>query len=246
MENKNPVIELKNIHKHFGDLHVLKGIDLSVWEGEVLVIIGPSGCGKSTLLRCINVLERPDSGEVIFEGKNLLEKGINLNRVRTHLGIVFQGYNLFPHKNVLDNIMLGLREALGLSRSEALKRAQEQLHHVGLSDKIKAWPVQLSGGQQQRVAIARALAMEPRALLLDEITSALDPETIGEVLIVMRNLAQEKITMVVVTHEMGFAREVGDRIVFMDHGVIVEQGPPKQIFDNPQVQRTQEFLSQIL
>ncbi len=246
MENKKPVIELKDIHKHFGELHVLKGINLSVWEGEVLVIIGPSGCGKSTLLRCINVLERPDSGQVIFEGQNLLEKGINLNRVRTHLGIVFQSYNLFPHKNVLDNIMLGLREALGLSRREALERAEKQLQHVGLSDKIKAWPVQLSGGQAQRVAIARALAMEPHALLLDEITSALDPETIGEVLVVMKNLAQEKITMVVVTHEMGFAREVGDRVIFMDQGVIVEEGPPEQIFQNPKVQRTQEFLSQIL
>ncbi len=244
--NNKIIIELRNIHKSFGELHVLKGIDLSVREGEVLAIIGPSGCGKSTLLRCINLLERPEQGQVIFDGKNLLEKGIDINHIRARLGIVFQSYNLFPHKNVLDNITLGLQEVLGMSREEAVALAKEQLARVGLADKLNAWPSQLSGGQQQRVAIARALAMTPRAILLDEVTSALDPETIGEVLAVMKALAKEGMTMIVVTHEMGFAREVADRVVFMDQGMILEEGPPERVFENPTHQRTRDFISKIL
>jgi ABC-type polar amino acid transport system ATPase subunit len=245
MENE-PIIQLRNIHKHFGDLHVLKGIDLDVYPGEVLVIIGPSGCGKSTMLRCINLLEKPDKGELIFEGKNILERGADINQVRQHLGIVFQSYNLFPHMTVIKNVMLGPKESLGLSEANAKDIAEKQLDHVGLLEKANVFPVQLSGGQQQRVAIARALAMEPRALLLDEVTSALDPETIGEVLTVMKNLAAEGKTMVVVSHEMGFAREVADRIVFVDGGQILEEGPPAQIFDNPKSERTRRFISMIL
>jgi ABC-type polar amino acid transport system ATPase subunit len=245
MENE-PIIQLRNIHKHFGDLHVLKGIDLDVYPGEVLVIIGPSGCGKSTMLRCINLLEKPDKGELIFEGKNILERGTDINQVRQHLGIVFQSYNLFPHMTVIKNVMLGPKESLGLSEANAKDIAEKQLDHVGLLEKANVFPVQLSGGQQQRVAIARALAMEPRALLLDEVTSALDPETIGEVLTVMKNLAAEGKTMVVVSHEMGFAREVADRIVFVDGGQILEEGPPAQIFDNPKSERTRRFISMIL
>lgn len=240
------VIKLRNIHKWFGDLHVLKGIDLDVHEGEVLVIIGPSGCGKSTLLRCINLLEKPDEGEVIFEGQNILDKGVKINNVRTRLGIVFQSYNLFPHMTVLENVILGPRESLGLSQEEARVISTQQLRHVGLEEKDSSYPIQLSGGQQQRVAIARALAMGPKAILLDEITSALDPETIGEVLAVMKDLASEGKTMVVVSHEMGFSKEVADRVIFIDEGVIVEEGPPQQIFDNPQHERTRDFISMIL
>jgi len=245
MENE-PIIQLRNIHKHFGDLHVLKGINLDVYPGEVLVIIGPSGCGKSTMLRCINLLEKPDEGELIFEGKNILERGTDINQVRRHLGIVFQSYNLFPHMTVIKNVMLGPKESLGLSEEKSREIAEKQLDHVGLLEKADVFPVQLSGGQQQRVAIARALAMEPRALLLDEVTSALDPETIGEVLTVMKNLAAEGKTMVVVSHEMGFAREVADRVVFVDGGQILEEGPPTQIFDNPKSERTRRFISMIL
>lgn len=241
-----PLIKLRNIHKYFGELHVLKGIDLDVMEGEVLVIIGPSGCGKSTLLRCINLLERPDQGEVIFDNENILQKGIDINRIRTRLGIVFQSYNLFPHMNVIENIKLGPWRGLELSEAESKERAIQQLAHVDLLDKAEAYPSRLSGGQQQRVAIARALAMNPRAILLDEVTSALDPETIGEVLAVMNKLAAEGMTMIVVTHEMGFAREVGNRIVFMDEGVIVEQGNPEKFFTNPEHQRTRDFISRIL
>lgn len=242
----NPVIKLRNIQKWFGDLHVLRGIDLDVHEGEVLVIIGPSGCGKSTLLRCINLLERPQKGEVIFEGKNILEEGVNINEVRTRLGIVFQSFNLFPHMTALENVILGPRESLNLPEEEAREISMEQLRHVGLEEKADSFPVQLSGGQQQRVAIARALAIGSRAILLDEITSALDPETIGEVLAVMKDLASEGKTMVVVSHEMGFAKEVAHRVIFIDEGLIVEEGPPKQIFDDPQHERTRDFISMIL
>jgi len=245
MENEH-IIQLRNIHKHFGKLHVLKGIDLAVSTGKVLVIIGPSGCGKSTLLRCVNLLERPQEGEVIFNGQNILEKGIDINLVRTHLGMVFQSYNLFPHMDVLHNVMLGLTKTLDMPEDKAIESAIEQLNHVGLQDKHDSYPAQLSGGQQQRVAIARALAMNPQVILLDEVTSALDPETIGEVLAVMRQLASEGMTMIVVTHEMGFAREMGDRIVFVDEGIIVEEGPPEVILENPCQQRTKEFISQIL
>ncbi|RLD07190.1 MAG: glutamine ABC transporter ATP-binding protein [Chloroflexota bacterium] len=244
--DKDPVIKLRNIHKSFGDLHVLKGIDLDVHHGEVLVIIGPSGCGKSTLLRCINLLEKPDDGKIIFEGKNILEPGIDINQVRTRLGIVFQGFNLFPHMTVIENVMLGPKESLGFSKEKARNIAEKQLAHVGLIEKADAFPVQLSGGQQQRVAIARSLGMAPRAILLDEITSALDPETIGEVLSVMKDLASEGTTMVVVSHEMGFAREVAHRVVFIDGGLIVEEGPPQRIFDEPQNERTRNFISMIL
>ena len=243
--NDNIVISLRNIHKYFGDLHVLKGISLDVSEGEVLVIIGPSGCGKSTLLRCINLLEHPDEGDVVFEGQNILEKGVDINKIRTKLGIVFQSYNLFPHMSVLENVKLGPRRSLELDEEESTRRAMEQLKHVGLEDKIDAYPNQLSGGQQQRVAIARALAMQPRAILFDEVTSALDPETIGEVLIVMRQLASEGMTMIMVTHEMGFAREVADRMIFIDGGVIVEQGSPSDLFEHPKHQRTRDFISSI-
>ncbi len=241
-----PLISLRNIQKYFGDLHVLKGIDLDVMEGEVLVIIGPSGCGKSTLLRCINLLETPDKGEVIFDGENILNKGIDINRVRTRLGIVFQSYNLFPHMNVIENIKLGPWRGLDLDEAESERRAIEQLAHVDLLDKAQAYPSKLSGGQQQRVAIARALAMNPRAILLDEVTSALDPETIGEVLEVMNKLAAEGMTMIVVTHEMAFARDVGDRVIFMDEGVIVEQGTPAKLLTDPDHQRTRDFLARIL
>jgi polar amino acid transport system ATP-binding protein len=244
--NTEPLIKLRNIHKHFGELHVLKGIDLDVMEGEVLVIIGPSGCGKSTLLRCINLLEKPEEGEVIFEGHNILEKGIDINRVRTRLGIVFQSYNLFPHMSVIENVKLGPRRGLEIDEAESEKRALQQLAHVDLLDKAKAYPAKLSGGQQQRVAIARALAMNPRAILLDEVTSALDPETVGEVLEVMNKLASEGMTMVIVTHEMAFARDVGHRIIFMDEGVIVEQGTPAKLLTNPEHKRTRDFLARIL
>lgn len=240
------VIKLRNIQKWFGDLHVLKGIDLDVHEGEVLVIIGPSGCGKSTLLRCINLLEKPDKGEVIFEGQDILDKKVKINKVRTRLGIVFQSYNLFPHMTVLENVILGPRESLGLPAEEAREISMQQLQHVGLEEKASSYPMQLSGGQQQRVAIARALAMGSKAILLDEITSALDPETIGEVLAVMKDLASEGKTMVVVSHEMGFTKEVADRVIFIDEGVIVEEGSPQQIFDNPQHERTRDFISMIL
>jgi polar amino acid transport system ATP-binding protein len=242
----DPVISIRNVHKWFGDLHVLKGIDLDVHEGEVLVIIGPSGCGKSTLLRCINLLEKPEKGEVIFEGRNILEKGVNINEVRTRLGIVFQSFNLFPHMTAIENVMLGPRESLGLPEEESRRISKQQLKHVGLEEKAESYPVQLSGGQQQRVAIARALAMGSRAILLDEITSALDPETIGEVLAVMRNLASEGKTMVVVSHEMGFAKEVAHRVIFIDDGNIVEEGPPQQIFGDPKHDRTRDFISMIL
>ena len=243
--NNKTVISLKNIYKSFGDLSVLKGINLDVKEGEVLVIIGPSGCGKSTLLRCINLLEHPDNGEIIFENQNILEKGVDINKLRAKLGIVFQSYNLFPHMSVLENVKLGPRRGLDLDSEESTKRAQQQLSHVGLEDKIDAYPNQLSGGQQQRVAIARALAMHPRAILFDEVTSALDPETIGEVLVVIRQLASEGMTMLMVTHEMGFAREVADRVIFMDGGKIVEEGSPQDLFDHPTHHRTREFISSI-
>ncbi len=241
-----PTIELRNVHKKFDELPVLNGVDLSVTRGEVLVLIGPSGCGKSTLLRCSNLLEMPDEGDVLFNGHSIMGKGVKINPVRAQLSMVFQSYNLFPHKRVLANVMLGPRQVLGLSVDEAEHRAREQLDHVGLGDKAEAWPFQLSGGQQQRVAIARALAMKPEALLLDEVTAALDPETVGDVLSVMRSLAEEGMTMIVVTHEMAFARDVGDRVIFMDQGAFVESGPPEHILRNPEHKRTRDFLHRIL
>ena len=239
------MINIKNIHKKFGDLHVLKGIDLHVAEQEVVVIIGPSGSGKSTLLRCINFLEEPTEGQVIVDGIPLNCEA-NVNKVRIEVGMVFQLFNLFPHKTVLENVILAPMQVRKLSKAEAEKIAIDLLNKVGLGDKAGSYPEQLSGGQQQRVAIARALAMRPKVMLFDEPTSALDPEMVNEVLDVMKDLAHEGMTMAIVTHEMGFAREVGDRVIFMDEGRIIEEGTPEQIFTNPQEERTQAFLSKIL
>jgi len=240
------LVHLDGIHKWFGDNHVLRGIDLALQEGDVQVVVGPSGGGKSTLLRCVNLLELPSSGHVWFDGRDITDIRTDLNRVRTHIGIVFQSFNLFPHMRALRNITLPLEKVLGLSSAEAEERARDQLARVKLSEKADAYPGSLSGGQQQRVAIARALAMRPRLMLFDEVTSALDPELVGEVLQVMKDLAAEGMTMVVVTHEMGFAREVGTRLVFMDQGVIVEEGEPRQVFANPRTERLQEFFGEIL
>ncbi|MRG97520.1 amino acid ABC transporter ATP-binding protein [Polyangium spumosum] len=241
-----PLIRLEGIHKWFGDLHVLRGIDLDLAQGQVLVVIGTSGSGKSTLLRCIDMLEEPSAGRVWFKGRDITDVRVNLNEVRTHMGIVFQAFNLFPHKTALGNITLALEKVLHMPRAQARERAMEELAHVGLSHKADNHPGQLSGGQQQRVAIARALAMRPDLILFDEVTSALDPKLVAEVLEVMKRLASEGTTMVVVTHEMAFAREVGTHLVFMDEGVIVEQGEPKVVFDDPQDERTRRFLSQVL
>lgn len=239
------MIDIKNIHKQFGSLQVLKGIDLHVAEKEVVVVIGPSGSGKSTLLRCINYLEVPTAGVITVDGLSLTNES-NINKVREEVGMVFQRFNLFPHMTVTENITLAPRQVRKLKKSEAEAVAVDLLKKVGLADKAKAYPEQLSGGQQQRVAIARALAMRPKVMLFDEPTSALDPEMINEVLDVMKDLAHEGMTMVVVTHEMGFAREVGDRVVFMDEGKIVEQGTPAQFFNEAKEERTRTFLSKIL
>ena len=240
------LVRLEDVHKWFGDLYVLRGVDLEVNAGEVLVVIGPSGSGKSTLLRTINLLEEPTEGRVVFDGIELTDVRTNLDFVRTHIGMVFQSFNLFPHKTALGNVTIALRKVLGLSKEEARERAFAQLEEVGLADKARSYPGQLSGGQQQRVAIARALAMRPKVMLFDEVTSALDPELVKEVLDVMRRLAAEGMTMVVVTHEMGFAREVGDRVIFMDHGQIVEEAPPAELFGQPREERCRQFLSQVI
>ncbi|HOG63859.1 MAG TPA: amino acid ABC transporter ATP-binding protein [Spirochaetota bacterium] len=239
------MIHIHDLHKRFGHLEVLKGVDFHVEPSEVVVVIGPSGSGKSTLLRCINHLEVPTKGEVVVDGIPLTSAE-NINRVRAEVGMVFQRFNLFPHMRVVDNITLAPIRVRGLSPEEAGERARVLLDKVGLGDKIRAWPDQLSGGQQQRVAIARALAMQPKVMLFDEATSALDPEMTKEVLGVMKDLAREGMTMVVVTHEMGFAREVGHRVLFMDDGRVVEEGVPGQIFDAPVHERTRAFLSKVL
>lgn len=239
------MISIKGIHKKFGKIHVLKGIDAQIQEKEVVVIIGPSGSGKSTLLRCINFLEEPTEGEIVVDGISLTSES-NINKVREEVGMVFQRFNLFPHMTVVENITLAPMQVRKLSKSEAEKIALALLEKVGLADKAQAYPEQLSGGQQQRVAIARALAMRPKIMLFDEPTSALDPEMIKEVLDVMKTLANEGMTMVVVTHEMGFAREVGDRVIFMDEGRIVEENLPDELFTNAREERTKLFLSKIL
>jgi len=239
------MIDIKNLHKSFGKVAVLNGIDVTINEKEVVVIIGPSGSGKSTLLRCINYLEEPTTGEIIVDGIPLSGEA-NINKVREEVGMVFQRFNLFGHMTVLENIVLAPMKVRKLSRADAVKAAKELLEKVGLEDKAEAYPSQLSGGQQQRVAIARALAMKPKIMLFDEPTSALDPEMVNEVLEVMNTLAKEGMTMVVVTHEMGFAREVGDRVLFVDEGKIVEQGPPTAIFEEAKEERLQSFLSKIL
>ncbi len=241
-----PVVRAEAVHKSFGDNRVLNGIDLSVAAGEVLVIIGPSGSGKSTMLRCVNLLEPIDSGRIFFEGEEITRKGTNVSAVRQRIGMVFQQFNLFPQLRAIDNLTLAARRIKKMPRAKAEAKATQLLARVGLEEKARHYPHQLSGGQQQRVAIARALMMEPHVMLFDEVTSALDPELVGEVLIVMRDLARSGMTMLVVTHEMQFAREVGDHVVFMDHGRIVEQGRPTEVLDNPKEERTRKFLRRTL
>jgi polar amino acid transport system ATP-binding protein len=240
------VVDIRELHKSFGDNHVLRGVSFQVNEGEVVCIIGPSGSGKSTFLRCVNLLETPESGQVLVHGTEMTDPDCDIDAARRHIGMVFQQFNLFPHRKILLNCTIAQQTVLGRSGSQAHAVATTNLTRVGLADKIGQYPAQLSGGQQQRVAIARALSMEPELMLFDEPTSALDPELVGEVLSVMRTLVEEGMTMIVVTHEMTFAREVADRVVFMDEGVIVEQGPPESVFGNPQEERTRSFLHRVL
>lgn len=248
------MVRLESIHKRFGKLEVLRGIDLEVKQGEVVCVLGPSGSGKSTLLRCVNLLEPPERGEIFVAGKDICkgpgsaagEAGWELDFVRQRVGIVFQQFNLFPHKTALENVTMAPEKVLGKSEAEARAKAAQLLERVGLADKLDEYPERLSGGQQQRVAIARALAMDPQVMLFDEVTSALDPELVKEVLDVMKELAEEGMTMIVVTHELGFAREVADRVVFMDDGTICEQGKPDEVLDNPREERTRRFLGLVL
>ena len=246
VQSDNVKIQVKDLHKSFGSNNVLKGIDMDVREGEVVCVIGPSGSGKSTLLRCLNKLEDITSGKVVVDGFDVTDPKVDINEVRRHVGMVFQHFNLFPHMSVAENIMLAPVELKKMSKAEGRERALELLERVGLREKANARPASLSGGQKQRVAIARALAMAPGIMLFDEATSALDPEMVGEVLQVIKELADTGMTMVLVTHEMGFAREVADRVVFMADGVVCEQGAPEQLFGNPQQARTQDFLSKVL
>jgi len=243
-----PMLRLEDIHKRFGDLHVLRGVSLEVGRGQVVCVIGPSGSGKSTLLRCINLLEPPEAGRILLEGREITGASSADDRdfVRRRVGIVFQQFNLFPHKSAVENVALAQEKVLGRSREEARSKSEALLARVGLADKVEEYPDRLSGGQQQRVAIARALAVDPHVMLFDEVTSALDPELIKEVLDVMRELAEEGMTMVVVTHEMGFARGVGDHVAFMDEGLIVEEGAPHAVLGNPQEERTKRFLGLVL
>jgi len=244
-----PIVRMQQLNKHFGSLHILNDIDLTIVPGEVVVIIGASGSGKSTLIRCINGLEEFQTGNLVVDNNELLPHGKStqaLQTIRTEVGMVFQQFNLFPHLSVIDNVTLAPMKVRGLSRDDAVSNAKRLLDRVGIADQADKYPSQLSGGQQQRVALARALAMEPRLMLFDEPTSALDPEMIGEVLDAMRELAKEGMTMVIVTHEMGFAREVADRVIFIHKGEITEQGPPEQLFDSPQHERTQSFLARVL
>ncbi len=245
-EKREAIIQVKGLKKNFGKLEVLKGLDIEIDRGEVVVVIGPSGSGKSTFLRCLNLLEKPTGGDILFHGKSIMRKDMKLDKYREKFGMVFQLFNLFENLSVLDNVTIGPRTVKKIPKEEANKKAMELLKRVGLEDKAEAYPSQLSGGQKQRVAIARTLAMDPEVILFDEATSALDPEMVGEVLQIMRELAQSGMTMVVVTHEMGFAREVGDRVVFMDGGYIVEEGKPRDVIANPQHQRTKNFLSKML
>jgi len=248
-DTTQPIVTMQKLNKHFGSLHVLKDIDLEIVPGEVVVVIGASGSGKSTLIRCINGLEEFQSGDLTVDGHELMPFGKStkaLQKIRTEVGMVFQQFNLFPHLSVLDNITLAPMKVRGWNREDAEDTAMRLLERVGIADQAEKSPTQLSGGQQQRVALARALAMEPRLMLFDEPTSALDPEMIGEVLDAMRELAKEGMTMVIVTHEMGFAREVADRVIYIHQGEITEQGPPRQLFDKPQHERTQSFLARVL
>ena len=240
-----PIVQIHGLEKSYGGNVVLRGIDLDVHRGEVVVVLGPSGSGKSTMLRCVNLLETPTSGSIVIEGVDITGKGVDINKVRSRLGMVFQQFNLFPHLSAKRNVMIAQQKVLKRSREEAERIAVEELAKVGLADRVDFMPSQLSGGQQQRVAIARALAMNPHVMLFDEATSALDPELVRDVLGVMRDLASEGMTMIVVTHEMKFARDVADRVVFMDGGVIVEQGTPEEVFDHPKSERTKDFLGHI-
>ncbi|EHA1006962.1 amino acid ABC transporter ATP-binding protein [Clostridium perfringens] len=240
------MINVRNLYKSFGKNEVLKDINETIKKGEVVVIIGPSGSGKSTFLRCLNLLEEPTSGVINFEGEDITDKNVDINKIREKMGMVFQQFNLFPHKTVMENLTIGTTKIKNISNGDAVKKGSELLEKVGLLDKKNVYPNSLSGGQKQRIAIARALAMEPDVMLFDEPTSALDPEMVGEVLGVMKSLAKDGMTMVVVTHEMGFAKEVGDRILFMDEGRIIEEGTPEEIFQNPKNSRTKDFLSKVL
>ncbi len=240
------MIKIEGLHKSFGELHVLKGIDKQIDKGEVVAVIGPSGSGKSTFLRCINKLEEPSKGSILVEGRDIMEKTTNINNLRERVGMVFQHFNLFPHKSVLENLTLAPMKVKKQGKDEIEKKAMSLLKRVGLSDKAGAYPNQLSGGQKQRIAIARALAMDPHVILFDEPTSALDPEMVREVLDVMRDLASEGMTMVIVTHEMGFAKNVASRVMFMDEGVVVEDGHPIEVFENAKNERTKEFLDKVL
>ena len=246
MSDKKPLIKAVDVQKSFGGLDVLKGIDLDIYKGDVVVIIGPSGSGKSTFLRCLNLLEVPTGGQIIFEGTDITDKKVNIDIHRQKMGMVFQQFNLFPHMTVLKNMTIGPMKLKGVSQQEAESKAMKLLERVGLADRADAYPSQLSGGQKQRIAIVRALCMEPDVLLFDEPTSALDPEMVGEVLQVMKDLAKEKMTMVVVTHEMGFAKEVANRVIFIDEGIIQEENEPKEFFENPKNERLQSFLSKVL